>query len=112
MNTDLSKASITAFITDLGVDLVFRANLDDRSGDKRARAVYGKLNTSLDGIVTRVKFTDKDDELVVKFGERIVTLRQQKAGHFFGWLNEMPKAQPIDLATARKLQAEASKPAK
>lgn len=104
MNTaNNPAANITAFLTAAGVDLVLRKD----GTQLRARAPYESMSCELAGSPVLVDFTETDDELVVTLGKLELTLTLQPKGHYFGWLQQIAKAEPIDIVAARKLHRDA-----
>lgn len=105
MNTSLNSSTISAFLTQAGVDLVLRE--DDV--ETRARLPYESLKGTLGTDAVTVKFGDVDERLTVQIGDVLHSLRQQPKGHFFAWLSGYEASPRIDVAQARKLAMLAGK---
>jgi len=109
----MSTANIAAFLTEAGVDLVLRASNEPQARTWRTRVGYDALVGELGGNVISVSFSDSDEQLLVLFGQRALTLNLQEKGHFFSYLEPIAKSASIGLAEARaKAQAAAQAPAK
>jgi hypothetical protein len=107
----MSTANIAAFLTEAGIDLVLRASNEPAARVWRTRIAYDQLVGDLGGNVVSISFADSDEQLLVLFGDRALTLSLQEKGHFFSYLVPIAKSAPINLAAARAKAQAAQTPA-
>ena len=92
LSTDFSSLCISAFPTDVGLDIVLQ---DEGKPLARSKLAYAHgLRGTLDGQPVDVRLDEKDaTRFTLVFGDNPVTLRKQDKGHFFGWVRPLP---PLD----------------